>query len=206
MKKLILFLSIISLISCKQKSTETDKNIDQNEQTSAQASQIESNIYDYKNQIIPGERLGTINLNENATAVLDSLGKPDTGDAAMGKAVSTWHEDSNNFLSIYTSTQMGVEVFSRIKAIRSLSPDFKTEQNLGVSSTLSEIEKYFKLNKIGVFTFKGKSYTLYPSEEGISFEIGEDQKCYGIVLTEKGTTPNQLYLTFYPDLVIVLDE
>ena len=202
MKKLILFLSIFSLISCKEGHKTTEKNIE-NEQASEQVLETESNNQDYRNQIIPGKRLGTIILNENATSVLDSLGKADSADAAMGKAISTWYENSENQLSIYTTTKMGVEDFSRIMAIRSLSSSYKTDQNLGVNSNLPEIKKYFRLNKIGVFPFNGKSYTLYSSEQGISFEMGEDQKCYGIVLTEKGTSPDQLYLTFYPDLTKV---
>ncbi|WP_026452506.1 hypothetical protein [Aequorivita capsosiphonis] len=201
MKKLILLLSIVSLISCKEEPKKTEENIEQNEPTSQQPIETESINQNYGNQIIPGKRLGAIILNENATAVLDSLGKPDSGDAAMGKAVSTWYEGSKNLLSIYTTTKMGVEDFSRIKAIRSLSPDFKTEQGFGVNSTLSEIGKNFKLNKIGVFLFEGKNYTLFSSDEGISFEVGEDQKCHGIVITEKGTSPAQFYLTFYPGLV-----
>ena len=200
MRKLILFLSIISLISCKEGPKKTEKYIEQNEQTPEQAIETESNNQSYESRIIPGERLGSIVLNENATAVLDSLGKYDSGDAAMGKAIFTWHEDSDNLLSIYTTTKMGVEGFSRIKAIRTMSSGFKTKENLGVKSTLSEIEKHFKLNKIGVFPLEGKNYSLYANADGISFEVGEDQKCHGIVLTEKETSPEQLYLTFYPDL------
>lgn len=200
MKTLILFLSIIFLISCKEEPKKTEKGNEQNRQTSEQHTKVGSENIDYVDQIIPGKRLGAIILNENSRTALDSLGKIDSGDAAMGKAVYTWHEDSNNLLSIYTTTKMGVEDFSRIKAIRTLSPDFKTDQDLGVNSTLSEIEKHFKLNKVGVFPFDGKSYTLYSSKKGIGFEVGEDQKCHGIVLTEKGTSPNQLYLTFYPGL------
>lgn|SRR5690554_2963774 len=200
MKKLILFLSIITLISCKQKSTKAETNAEQNKPTSQQTIEVESNNQDYEIQIIPGERLGSIILNENAKAVLDSLGRPDSVDASMGKAISNWHESSENFLSIYTTTKMGVEDFSRIKAIRSVSSNFKTKQNLGVSSSLSEIERHFNLNKTGVFTSEEKSYILYTSEEGIGFEVGENQKCHGVVLTEKGTTPEQLYLTFYSNL------
>ena len=200
MKKLIFCFSIILLFGCKENPKELD-GADLNDEPSSEMSiQTKTSKVEYGNQIIPGERLGTIILNENATSVLDSLGKPDSADAAMGKAVSTWHEDSDNLLSIYTTTQMGIEDFSRIKAIRTLSSAFKTDQDLGVNSTVSEIEKHFRLNKIGLFPFDKKSYALYSTEEGIGFEIGEDQKCHGVVLTEKGTSPDQLYLTFYPDL------
>ncbi len=200
MKNLIFVLSLILLISCKKETKKIADTIKQDQQSSLQTTKTETNDQEYVNQIIPGKRLGNIILNENTTVVLDSLGKPDSGDAAMGKAISTWRKDSNNLLSIYTTTKMGIEDFSRIKAIRSLSPDFKTISDLGVNSTLSEIERYFKLNKIGVFPLNGKSYRLYSSDEGIGFEVGEDQKCHGIVIAEKGTSPEQHYLTFYPDL------
>ena len=206
MKKLMFCLSIILLFGCKENPKDVDITVSEDDLSSEKIIQSKTNEGDYLHQIIPGKRLGSIILNENATAVLDSLNKPDSADAAMGKAVYTWHEESDNLLSIYTTTQMGVEDFSRIKAIRTFSTDFKTEQNIGVNSTLSEIEKAFKLIKIGTFPFEEKSYTLYSSDEGIGFEVEEDQKCHGIVLTEKGTSPDQLYLTFYPDLVKVSDE
>ena len=198
MKNAILFLSLILLFSCKEESKKPEKKMEQKEQTSEMTTERELNNQEYRNQIIPGDRLGSIILNANATAVLDSLGKTDSADAAMGKAVYTWNKDSDNLLSIYTTTKMGVEDFSRIKAIRSLSPDFKTPDKLAVNSTLTEIEKHFKLKKIGVLPFDNNNYTLYSNEEGIGFEVGDDQKCHGIVLTEIGTSPEQLYLTFYP--------
>lgn len=200
MKKSICYLMIFLLISCNESSKKEEKQINQNESTLKKEVPEKLNNEDYTNQIIPGERLGSIILNENATAVFDSLDKPESGDAAMGKAISTWHENSDKLLSIYTTTQMGVEDFSRIKAIRSLSPDFKTENNLGVNSSLAEIEKYFELNKAGTFSFENEKYILYSSEEGIGFEVDEGGKCQGIVLTEKGTSPERHYLTFYPDL------
>ncbi len=200
MKNLVFICLIALFIGCKENLKE-DEKIDAGNQTALEDT-ISRKIAEihYEDQIIPGKRLGNIVINENATAVLDSLGKPDSGDAAMGKAVSTWHENSEDSLSIYTTTQMGMEDFSRVKAIRTLSPKYRTEKNLGVNSTLSEIEEYFTIKRIGDFTSDGKYYTLFATNEGIGFEISEDQVCHGIVLTEKGTEPQQTYLTFYPDL------
>ncbi len=200
MKNLLFICFIILFFSCKESHKGVNKTVLDYKGTIENTSLNEKTEKDYQNQIIPGRRLGRIVLNENATTILDSLGKPDSGDAAMGKAISTWHEGTNNQLSLYTSTKMGVENFSRIKAIRSLSPTYKTYNNLGVNSNLSEIEKRFELKKIGTFAFEEKIYTLYFTEIGMGFEVGENQKCSGIVLTEKGTEPDQLYLTFYPDL------
>ena len=44
------------------------------------------------NQIIPRERIASIILDENSKTVLYSLGKPNSVDAAMCKAVYTWNE------------------------------------------------------------------------------------------------------------------
>ncbi|QAA82805.1 hypothetical protein EI546_14240 [Aequorivita sp. H23M31] len=200
MRNLIYIFLITLFFGCKNKHKEINPTVSDNGPVVENITSTENNKTDYQHEIIPGKRLGNIILNENSTAVKDSLGKPDSGDAAMGKAVATWHQGSKDQLSIYTTTQMGVEDFSRIKAIRTLSPDYKTNDNLAVDSTLDEIEINYKLNKVGDFTSEDHNYILYSTVEGIGFEIGEDGKCHGIVLTEKGTEPQQLYLTFYPDL------
>ncbi len=200
MKYLIICTLITLFFSCKENHKQVDTTVPVDEPPTEKATRQKESKIDYNRQMVPGKRLGPIILNENATPVLDSLGTPDSADAAMGKALSTWNEDSDNLLTIYTTTKMGVENFSRIKAIRSLSPNYKTEDNLGVNSSLSEIERQFDLKEIGTFTFEGKDYTLYSAEEGIGFEIGDDKICNGIVIMEKGRTPDQFYLPFYPDL------
>lgn len=193
MKLIFLILSFALLFSCKQQYTNKEVIINK-EDSKPQG-------FEFSTEIIPGERLGNITINENSKPILDSLGKADFGDAAMGKAVTSWNIDSGNLLSLYTVTKMGIEDFSRIKAIRSLSSNYRTDENIGVNSSLSEIEKYFNLEELGSFTKDEKSYKLYTTEEGIGFEFGDDQKCHGIVLTEKGKNPLQNYLTFYPEFL-----
>lgn len=199
MKNLIICCLTVLLFSCKNNPSDHEDTV-MDQPTTTTNDSIARSESNYANRIIPGKRLGNIVLDENSSKVMDSLGKPDSGDAAMGKAISTWHENSQHLLSIYTTTKMGVEDFSRIKAIRSLSPDFHTDGDLGVYSTLDEIQQKFHLNEIGTFVHDNKTYTLYGGDTGIGFEIGEDHKCNGIVITEEGNDADQLYLSFYPDL------
>lgn len=199
MKKLFFIFCLLTLINCQQK---TGKEGDSTEQNVPEVNaKIEPMNLEYINQIIPGKRLGNIVIEEISKAIFDSLGKPDMGDAAMGKTLSSWNVNSKDLLSIFTATKMGVEDFSRIKAIRTLSPKFMTKKKIGVNSSLAEIEKNFHLKKLGIFQSNGKNYTLYSSDDGIGFEIDERQKCHGIVIMKSGTNPDQHYLSFYPDLV-----
>lgn len=196
---MIFYLSAILLFSCNEKHKNVENNLNKSEYSSDNNSETELKSTTNEKEIIPGKSLGKILLNENATAVLDSLGKPDSGDAAMGKAISTWKKGDGNLLTLYTSTQMGVENFSRIKAIRSLSKDFKTVDNLGVSSSLDDLKRYYRLTPIGKFTFNGKHYFLYTTPKGIAFEIGMDQKCNGVLLYLQDTDPENFYIPIYPD-------
>ena len=198
MKKLIFCISLVLLFSCNENKAEINSNPSNGHHSSEIISQTKKEI-DHGKLVIPGKKLGNIILNENSTAVFDSLGKPDIGNAAMGKAISTWKNDNSGLLTLYTSTQMGVEDFSRIKAIRSLSKDFKTVDNLGVSSSIETLKKYYKLDPIGKFTENGKHYYLYTTPKGIAFEIGMNQKCNGVLLYSPGTDPENFFTSMYQD-------
>ncbi len=191
------FVIAISFIimGCNGNSKKIDKSVEKKSQEISTSQTIPTG---QKKLIIPGIRIGNIKLEENFNPVSDSLGKPYSGDAAMGKAVMNWKTQDNE-LSIYTSQKMGVEDFSRIKAIRSLSSDFKTEDNLGVNSTLEELKRYYRLDATGKFVYNGKHYFLYKTQKGIAFEIGMDQKCNGVLLYLKNTDPDSFYIPMYPN-------
>lgn len=89
MKKLFFCFSILLFFNCSEKSKKSENPLNQSEANSLAILEENTKKDNYANQIIPGKRLGSIFLNQNATVVLDSLGKPDLGDAAMGKAIST---------------------------------------------------------------------------------------------------------------------
>jgi hypothetical protein len=199
MKKLIFCLSVILLLSCNEKQKKEENTVIQTENSSEKISETNIKSTIFEKQIIPGKRIGNIILEENATAVLDSLGKPDSSDAAMGKAISTWNKGDSGLLTLITSTQMGVEDFSRIKAIRSLSKDFKTVDNLGISSSIAELKKYYRLDPVGKFTDNGKHYYLYTTPKGIAFEMGMNQKCNGVLLYSPGADPESFFTSMYQD-------
>ena len=198
MKKLIFCISLVLLFSCNENKAEINSNPSNGHHSSEIISQTKKEV-DPRTLVIPGKKLGNIILNENSTAVFDSLGKPDIGNAAMGKAISTWKNDNSGLLTLYTSTQMGVEDFSRIKAIRSLSKDFKTVDNLGVGSPIEALKRYYRLDLAGKFTYNGKHYFLYTTDKGIAFEIGLDQKCNGVLLYSPGTDPENFFTSMYQD-------
>jgi len=198
MKNLIFSLFVILIISCKEGAKKTENTLEPYDQNLNKSAETDTEILNYTHQIIPGKRLGAIILNENVSAALDSLGKPDVVDAAMGKAVSTWQKYNNKPLTIYTTMVMGVENFSRIKTIRSLSDKYKTQENLGVKSSLDELKKHYQLTSIGTFTYQGKDYNLYSSPKGIAFEIGADQRCNGVIIYTSDMDPKSFYLPIYP--------
>ena len=75
--------------------------------------------------ILPGKAIGRTTLNEDATLIAKVLGPPDKGDAAMGKALSTWyanHDPTGYQTSIFFERQMGGDETSRAKQIRITSP------------------------------------------------------------------------------------
>lgn len=199
--KYIFFCSILVLLmSCRQ-----SKN--QNEESSSQKTDSMTSITPENHSknvlIVPGKRLGMVTLNQDAKPVFDHFGKPDTGEASMGKASATWHiktNDQKSVLTIFTTRKMGVENFSRIKFVRTTSTVFKTKNGIGVGSTLKSIETQFELKKIGSFIENGKTYSLEGTAKGIAFEIGPDKKCHGIVVHPKNLKANETYIPIYENL------
>jgi hypothetical protein len=198
MKQLIFCLSLVLFFGCKETPKKTVDNKDKTNSPD-KTIQKEKHGIGYQKQIVPGKRLGSIILNQDATAIMDSLGKPDSGDAAMGKALSTWGKNPNHILTLYTSRQMGVEDFSRVKVIRTLSPDYRTEDNLGVNTPLAELKRYYRLEYAGKFAYNGKHYLLYTTNKGIAFEVGMNQKCHGVLLYDRNENVTATYLPIYAD-------
>lgn len=199
MKQILLLSLLIFSISCNNGNKKKEEIKTEPNTSSTEISTNNNNSSEEGKLIIPGQRLGNIALNEDATPILDRLGKPDSGDAAMGKAVMVWDDFEGNMLTLYTTRQMGVEDFSRIKAIRSLSSQFRTEDNLGVNTPLSELKRYYRLDYAGKFAFDGKHYILYSTPKGIAFEVGMNQKCNGILIYPASSEPNETYLPIYSD-------
>jgi len=160
--------------------------------------------------ILPGQSIGTISINENTDSVFSKLGKPDAGDAAMGKSLSTWyakHDTTGYVTQVFFSKQMGTaDEASRAKQIRITSPWFKTMDYMSTGMHLQTIEskKEFNLKKVAQYTDGSKSYFIYDdADAGIAFEIDDKNVCTGIIVHEPGKDVNASYIAFHPNTRLI---
>ncbi len=152
--------------------------------------------------IIPGKSIGKISLKEDAAEVYKLLGKPDSGDAAMGKSLSTWyanHDPKGYQTQIFCSRNMGNldETISRVIQIRVTSPYFKTANGIGVGSTLKQINAVFKVIKTASYPNKKPPYAIYDDKKGIAFEISAEGKCVGIIIHLLNNYSRTTYFPFH---------
>ncbi|WP_091378206.1 hypothetical protein [Mucilaginibacter mallensis] len=160
--------------------------------------------------ILPGQSIGTIDINENSDSVFRKLGKPDAGDTAMGKSLSTWytkHDISGYKTQIFFSKQMGAaDEVSQVKQIRITSPWFKTMDYMSAGMHLQTIEskKEFNLKKSAQYTDGGKLYFIYDdADAGIAFEIDDKNVCAGIIIHEPRKDATASYIAFHPNTQII---
>lgn len=133
--------------------------------------------------ISPGKGIGRIRLGEDANKLINTLGKPDRSDAAMGASLMIWfagHDTAGYFISIYAHHNMGEpdEEINHIKQIHVNSPAYKTVDGIGVGSSLNAIQKHFMTVKRKV-----PGISIYDDvKAGISFEMDTVNKCSAIIV------------------------
>lgn len=195
-----IFLSLtafVFLASCHQQSTKgtsaaTSITIDSNQKdsllkaTTTGKDTTKSVLAEYL--IVPGKSIGQTSLGGNADSLIQKLGKPDKGDAAMGAQMMTWyarHDTSGYLTTVYSHRNMGGkdEIISRIKQIRITSPAFKTADHIGVGSTLSNLQKCYQLKAGTVPGGKDASLKLYDDvTAGIAFEVDASGACKAVII------------------------
>ena len=151
--------------------------------------------------IVPAKSIGHITLRENADSVYKQLGKPDSGDAAMGKSLSTWyanHDPKGYQTQVFCSRYLGSldENISRVKQIRVTSPFFKTKEGIGAGATLAQIQAKFKVVKTALYPNKKPPYAIYDDKKGIAFEISGG-KCTAVIIYLPGDRGGITYLSFH---------
>lgn len=152
--------------------------------------------------IVPGKSIGKILLKEDSKKVYDMLGKPDSGDAAMGRSLSTWYadHDKNGYATqVFCTRNMGNpdELTSRVKQIRVTSPYFKTKEGIGAGSTFNEIDAVFTVKKSVSYPKKNPPYSIYDTGKGIAFEIDQHKKCMAVIVYLPGDKGGITYLSFH---------
>ncbi len=198
-------LLLLLLTGCKENrngnASETVQTTDKKDSSSAQGSDQKTSL-----TIIPGERLGTLELGKEVAVVLkDSLGEPLHQDSAMGKSSQTFALKSrdingrNAILSIFTSTHNNGNIDGKrgLLAARTNATVFVTKNGLKVGSQYRQIQRNFKLVKLGTFTDDGATYSLYDTNAGIAFEVNNDSICTGIGIHKAEELATDSYLPIY---------
>ncbi len=159
--------------------------------------------------IVPGKSIGQISLDETAEKVHSKLGQPDSGDAAMGKALSFWinpdERKVRQYVAVYfVRNTKGTSEAMLAEQIQVSSPAFKTKGGLSTGSKLSNIRKEFKLQPKGYYTNERQKqvYVYDDPEQGITFEVTTpDSTCTAIAIHKKGETISKTYLPIHPETV-----
>ena len=154
--------------------------------------------------IVPGKSVGLSSIDEKAESIGAKLGTPDEGDAAMGKAISTWRSKTNKAHSttIYFTTNFGdKEEAKRVQQIRITSPYFSTKEKIAVGSSIDDVKRSFSsLIKTGFYPLPSdvkQSVNVFDdATAGIAFEIDPSNKCVGITIHKPGEKPFETYLNF----------
>ena len=193
-KYLMIPLLAAALISCKQKGTtieKTDslKTIDTISKADDRGDALTDRPIDPKQLIVPGKSIGQMSINESMDSVYAVLGRPDSGDAAMGSSLAIWyakHDTAGYKTSIFARHNYGGkdEVTQHIRKILITSPWFKTAEGVGNGSALKEIKQHYALKQGQGYQAKGKTIGVYYDvSKGISFEIDPaTNKCVGILV------------------------
>ena len=163
-------------------------------------------IIDERFLIVPGRSVGDISLGEDMTKVSAKLGRPDDGDAAMGKAWGIWYsKDSTSGrrdeLAVYSSyrdTSMSVK---EVKQIRITSPKYKTQDGFTTGFSESDTRSKFpSLERISAYLNEQKdTVVIYDAKtDGIGFEFLKG-KSISITVHPKNQSVNGTYLTLHPE-------
>ncbi len=159
--------------------------------------------------IVPGERIGQIRLGETAELVNSKLGQPDSGDAAMGKALNFWinpdEKKVRQYVAVYfvRHLEKGQEAL-RTEQVQVTSPAFKTSGSIGTGSNIADIRQKYKLTPLAYYT-NTKQQQVYIYDDvarGIAFEVTlPDSTCTAVTIHRKDENVVDTYLPLHPDMI-----
>lgn len=189
-KIIVLFALAMALFACSQSGNNNNKDADKTVGHPPLTQNLDS-------LLVPGEAAGLIKIGADAMEVFELLGKADSSDAAMQKMVAFWYDEQGAerySTSIYTVRDTGATPKARVQQIRVTSPTFKTATGIGISSTLANIQKEFKLRKIQSFSTQNNQLDVWDSDAGIAFEMSSRDACTEIIIHRKGEPLSGTYL------------
>ncbi|MCC9168358.1 hypothetical protein [Pontibacter harenae] len=162
--------------------------------------------------IVPGNRVGHVQLGIPSNDELKSmLGKADSSNAAMGKALMFWLSTSGSgaqdYLTVYTTADFSGanEGQHIVEQVQVTSPKFRTEGQIGTGKAFAQIRQQFpRLQPLAYYTNSNKQQVyLYDDVQlGITFEITlPDSTCNAITIHQKGEDVTETYLPLHPNIV-----
>lgn len=200
MKKIILFFPAMVLFACNQQGMHQEQAMQKADSNAAQPdirvadSLVANTRVDSSGKvmtvtanklIIPGKSIGLTKIGQDAAQTAALLGKPDDGDAAMGKSISTWYSNNNRAYKtqVFSAIQFGTEGdVPKVKSIRINNPFFETATGLKTGSNLKEILVHFPAVLLtGSYKSFNSAVRVYDdTKAGIAFEIDDKDICVGI--------------------------
>ena len=195
----LILIAFATLASCQSDSSKSVKLY----QDTTNVSDIDAKLL-----IVPGKSIGRFSIGQNM-AVVDSLkGKPDTSDAAMGKAWAIWYGKKStggkrNEIAIFSGYADSTMSSKAVKQIRVISDKFETVEGLNNGTLLSDFTtKYSDFKHVSTYVDDRLHDTIlvYDSKaHGIAVEFLRDIS-RAITVHEKGKPFNDSYYTLKPAL------
>ncbi|HEY0272029.1 MAG TPA: hypothetical protein VGC22_02540 [Chitinophaga sp.] len=158
-------------------------------------------------RIVPGRSIGYTSLGETGDSMALTLGKPDGGDAAMGKAWAVYYNknaagqvrDSARYLAVYLVRDEG-SAGMRVRQIRINTASFRAGNDIKVGASLQKIKAYYPgILRAGIYqdTVTHTRYYLYDAvQKGIAFEINANTNtCTAITVHAPAQTVTSTYLS-----------
>jgi hypothetical protein len=203
--KFALLVLSMSVAAC-QSASKTDHNTDSVSNLASAPTQS----VDERFLVVAGRSVGEIALGEDMEEVGRKLGRPNAGDAAMGKAWGIWYSDDStakhrNEIAVYSSYRDTSMRIKDVKQIRITSNRFKTKDGLATGSTLEDAKlKFPTIEKLSAYLNEDKdTVTVYDAKkDGIGFEFLKG-KSISLTVHQVNIPVNATYLTLHPEWKLI---
>ena len=199
-------LGISMSVAACQSANKTDQNTD----SASNLASTPMQSVDERFLVVAGRSIGEINLGEDMEEVGKKLGRPNAGDAAMGKAWGIWYSDDStakrrNEIAVYSSYRDTSMRVKDVKQIRITSNKFKTKDGLATGSTLEDVKSKFPtIKKLSAYLNEDKdTVAVYDAKkDGIGFEFLKG-KSIALTVHQVNIPVNATYLTLHPEWNVI---
>lgn len=202
--KFALFGLTISLMACQSADNKQAANADSIALINA------NRAIDERFLIVAGQSVGEISIGEDIEQVGKKLGRPNAGDAAMGKAWGIWFSNDStgghrNEIAVYSAYRDTSMLVKDVKQIRITSDQFKTKDGLTIGNTFNAMKSKFPdLEESGRYlNERNDTVSVYDSKKsGIGFEFLQ-KKSVALTVHQVGKSMNDTYLTLHPEWKLI---